>query len=118
MIVNGHGGDAPVDAVAAHAAAVAQVRQFVNTVMAVTVNGMIHSGPGIPGEMIIESACEALGEMIGSMYMGDEAIVLAFRRKCRDAFSKSLREAPVRAAPRPVDLGASIAAMETASRKQ
>ena len=63
------------------------------------VRGILVSAPGVPPEMIAKSIARITGELIGQAVCGDIVAVLTIRRECKENFTKSMGDMPVRPLP-------------------
>ena len=91
--------------VQAHAAAQASAQKalddYVMTVVSTVSNGLVHSLPAVPGQIVLLSAARALGAVVGAMLQGEDEAVLPFRRAARECFTKAMHSVPTRPEAKP-----------------
>jgi len=67
---------------------------WVESLVNVTVRGLVAALPRVPGALVLQMCCEAMGRMTGKIIHGQPDAVAKLRRECREAFLRGLRETP------------------------
>lgn len=82
-------------------AARAELDARVGPVLMVTIQGIMHTCPGIPPHEIVNSVCRVVGNTVGRQLAADLTTMISLRKGYKEAFEEGLKMAPIMSQAQP-----------------